>query len=359
MSLESAIKIIKRKQSKMTHYNLSEYDYHLPPELIAQEPLKQRDASKMMVLHRAEKIIESKKFEMFTSYLKEGDLLVLNDTRVIPARLIGTVEGKNKEAELLLLRKLQDQQWVCMVKPGRHLKPGSAVLLNEGVRAIITGYAEEGLRIAKFNVNEPLEYMLSRLGQVPLPPYIKKEVENPDQYQTVYARKSGSAAAPTAGFHFTDHTFNRLDEIGVEKTFITLHIGPGTFQPVKVEDIRDHVMHREYFSVNDEAENAINRVRLAGGRIIAVGTTVCRVLETIADQRGLVRGVDTSTDLYVYPGYKFKAVDAMLTNFHLPRSSLLMLVSALAGHDLIMKAYRQAVMEEYRFFSFGDCMLIL
>ncbi len=343
----------------MTQYSLSEYDYNLPSELIAQEPLKQRDASRMMILNRAKKTIENSSFESFPDCLEKGDLLVLNNTRVIPARLIGMVEGKEKEAELLLLRKLPDQSWVCMVRPGRYLKPGSAVLFKEDVRARITGHAEEGLRIVEFDCSEPFEKMLTRLGQVPLPPYIKKEVEDPDQYQTVYARENGSAAAPTAGFHFTDDTFTRLDAVGVEKTFITLHIGPGTFQRVKTEDIREHVMHREYFSVNEETAAKINETRAAGGRIVAVGTTVSRVLETLADQHGLVHSADGSTELYIYPGFRFRAVDAMLTNFHLPRSSLLMLVSALAGHDLIMEAYRMAVAEKYRFFSFGDCMFIL
>lgn len=343
----------------MEYNNLSDYDYYLPEELIAQEPLRNRDSSRMMVLHRANGLIENTLFSKLPSYLQAGDILVLNNTRVIPARLIGKISGKDLPAEILLLREEYKDTWVCMVKPGKKLKPGASVDFDFGVTANVTGYAEEGLRLIKFQSSEPFKEVLPRLGKVPLPPYIKKDVEDPNQYQTIYARENGSAAAPTAGFHFTKQTFDQLKEIGVKWTYITLHIGPGTFQPVKADDIREHVMHREYYRIDAETAASLNAVRKKGGRIIAVGTTACRVLESVADEGGLFYASDDWTGLYIYPGYRFKAVDAMLTNFHLPRSSLLMLVSALAGHKLIMKAYRQAVNERYRFFSFGDCMLIL
>ncbi len=343
----------------MTYYNLNDYDYDLPTGLIAQEPLARRDSSRMMVLNRGEHSIINSTFNQLTSYLAPGDILVLNNTRVIPARLLGKVAGKNKEAELLLLHRADQDRWVCMVRPGRHLKPGSAVELPGGLEARIVGLAEEGLRLVEFESSEPFDHILAKYGKVPLPPYIKKEVDHTDQYQTIYALEDGSAAAPTAGFHFTDHTFEQLKNAGIDWAYITLHIGPGTFQPVKAEDIRNHVMHREYYRIEQAVANRLNQTRKNGGRIIAVGTTACRVLESVVNQEGQFKAANSSTSLYIYPGFSFRAVDAMLTNFHLPRSSLLMLVSAMAGYDLIMEAYNQAVREKYRFFSFGDCMLIL
>lgn len=350
---------VKGYKSLMEYSKLSDYDYHLPPGLIAQEPLKKRDSSRMMVLGRANGSIENSNFAQLPSYLRPGDILVLNNTKVIPARLVGSIVGRKSVVELLLLRKQDNGFWIAMVKPGRRLKPGARIDLGLGVEAIIEDYADEGLRVLSFNSEQPFDEMLPKLGKVPLPPYIKKEVDDPDLYQTIYAREEGSAAAPTAGFHFTDHIFKELKGMGVETAFITLHIGPGTFQPVKVEDIRDHVMHKEYFRIDQATADRLNRARQNGGRIIAVGTTACRVLETVVDSNGIIQPADRSTGLYIYPGFKFNAVDAMLTNFHLPRSSLLMLVSALAGHGLIMSAYDMAVSEKYRFFSFGDCMLIL
>jgi S-adenosylmethionine:tRNA ribosyltransferase-isomerase len=343
----------------MEYSKLSDYDYHLPPGLIAQEPLKKRDSSRMMVLGRASGSIKNSSFDQLPSYLRPGDILVLNNTKVIPARLIGNIVGRASVAELLLLRKQNNGFWVAMVKPGRKLKPGARIDLGLGVEALIEDYADEGLRKVSFSSENPFDEMLPKLGKVPLPPYINKEVDDPELYQTIYAREEGSAAAPTAGFHFTETIFNQLGTMGVETAYITLHIGPGTFQPVKVEDIRDHVMHKEYFRIDQETADRLNRARNNGGRIVAVGTTACRVLETVADSNGVIHSADRSTGLYIYPGFKFNAVDAMLTNFHLPRSSLLMLVSALAGYDLIMNAYEKAVIEQYRFFSFGDCMLIL
>ena len=343
----------------MSKYNLSDFDYHLPPELIAQEPLNERDSSRMMVLNRKTESIETRIFSQLPAFLQKGDMLVLNNTKVIPARLIGRLMGRDKPAELLLLRKISEQTWECMVKPGRYLKPGDGIQFDHGIEARISGLAEKGLRLVEFKSGQPLEILLPQLGKVPLPPYIKKEVDSSDQYQTIYARENGSAAAPTAGFHFTERVFEALKEKGVDLAYITLHIGPGTFQPVKADDIRDHVMHREYFKINDVTAEQINRCRSAGGRIVAVGTTVCRVLESVVDEQGVMHSADRSTDLYIYPGYRFRAVDAMLTNFHLPRSSLIMMICALAGYEFTMQAYRQAVKEKYRFFSFGDCMFII
>jgi len=343
----------------MEYSKLSDYDYLLPPGLIAQEPLIKRDSSRMMVLDRSNGSIDNSSFHQLPSYLRTGDILVLNNTKVIPARLIGRIIGRASVAELLLLRKQGNGFWIAMVKPGRRLKPGARIDLGLNVEALIEDYAEEGLRVVSFNSEKPFAEMLPKLGKVPLPPYINKEVDDPDLYQTIYAREEGSAAAPTAGFHFTDATFKKLSEIGVETASITLHIGPGTFQPVKADDIRDHVMHKEYFRIDQDTADRLNLARKNGGRIIAVGTTACRVLETVADSNGIIHPAERSTGLYIYPGFKFNAVDVMLTNFHLPRSSLLMLVSALAGHGLIMRAYEKAVAEQYRFFSFGDCMLIL
>jgi len=343
----------------MEYSSLSDYDYHLPPELIAQEPLAERDSSRMLVMDRQAETIEHSIFKRLPDYLQKGDLLVLNNTRVIPARFYGLIAGKTTAAEILLLHKLPDGDWVAMAKPGRKLKPGITVQLGLGVEALITGYADKGLRTVRFSAPEPFEEILPRLGKVPLPPYIKKEVEDPEQYQTIYAAENGSAAAPTAGFHFTGRVFEALQEKGVFRAFITLHIGPGTFQPVKSQDIRKHVMHQEFYRISTETASKINQVKTAGGRIIAVGSTACRVLETAVDDTGIINAQEGWTGLYIYPGYSFRLVNAMLTNFHLPRSSLIMLVSALAGYGQIMNAYRVAVEKKYRFYSFGDCMLIL
>ncbi len=344
----------------MGRSKLSDYDYHLPEELVAQEPLKNRDQSRMLVLFRESGEIEHTSFNRLPDYLNKDDLLVLNDTRVIPARLLGQVTGKSASAELLLLYKKDNGNWVSMVKPGRKLKPGARVDLGQGVEAFIEGYAEKDFREVSFNLEGPIEEVLTQLGKVPLPPYIQREIDDPSRYQTIYAAKEGSAAAPTAGFHFTERVFNHLEEKRVETTFVTLHIGPGTFQPVKTEDIRDHVMHAEYYSIDHRVAAKLNRARKQGRRIIAVGTTVCRVLETAANDDGYFEGQKQGwTELFIYPGYKFRAVDAMLTNFHLPKSTLLMMVCAMSGYELTMQAYREAVDEKYRFYSFGDCMLIL
>ncbi len=343
----------------MEYNRLSDYDYHLPEGFIAQEPLEQRDKSRMLVLDRGDGSIEHSMFNQLPAYLEAGDLIVLNNTKVMPARLIGKIDGKTTAAELLLLHKLITGHWAAMVKPGKKLKPGTKVIFDHGVEAVIEDYAREGLRVVSFNSPEPIEKLLPSLGKVPLPPYIERELADPGQYQTVYAEKDGSAAAPTAGLHFTDHVFSSLRKKGVRVAYITLHIGPGTFQPVKTEDIRDHVMHFEHYSIETKTARMLNLAKSEGKRVIAVGTTVTRVLETAVDDNGLFKGREEGwTGLYIYPGYQFRFVDAMLTNFHLPKSTLLMLVSALAGRDNILAAYREAVEKKYRFFSFGDCMLI-
>jgi S-adenosylmethionine:tRNA ribosyltransferase-isomerase len=348
-----------RKRCLLNEYQLKDYEYHLPQELIAQEPLEQRDSSRMLVLDRQDQSIRHDRFNNFTTFLNSGDLLVLNNTKVIPARLNGSIEKSGTPAEILLINRLENGNWEAMVKPGRKLKTGTIVSFDFGVQAVIEGLAGDGLREISFSAAEDFEKILPRLGKVPLPPYIKKEVKNPEQYQTIYAREEGSAAAPTAGFHFTDQVFVELEAKGVQKAFITLHIGPGTFQPVKVEDIREHQMHHEYFRISNETAGLLNSAQAEGRRIIAVGTTVCRVLETIASGGKHFAETEGWTELYIYPGFQFKAVDALLTNFHLPRSSLLLLVSALAGRELMLKAYSAAVEQRYRFFSFGDCMLII
>lgn len=344
----------------MKYSKLSDYDYHLPAELIAQRPLENREQSRMMILNKESGSITHSTFNRFPELMEEGDLLILNNTRVIPARLVGKIEGKTGSAELLLLHKLVTGNWLAMVKPGKKLKPGAKVVFEKGLEAEIMAVAREGLRVVSFNCQEPLEKILPEIGKVPLPPYIESEIEDPDLYQTVYAEVEGSAAAPTAGFHFTEKILKVLENKGVRIAYITLHIGPGTFQPVKTEDIREHIMHFEYYSIDAKTVRLLKMARNEGKKVVPVGTTVTRVLETIAaEDRKIDGGQKGWTGLYIYPGYEFKVVDTMLTNFHLPQSTLLMLVSALAGYENIMAAYREAVEERYRFFSFGDCMLIL
>ncbi len=336
---------------------LQDFAYHLPPEMIAQEPLLQRDHSRMMVLKRNGGALEHSHFYRFPAFLNSGDLLVLNDTRVIPARLPGRRTGSGGKVEFLLLHHRAGPSWQVMVKPARKLKTGARVEFGSGLEAVVLKELGEGQRLVEFN--QPLEKLLPRLGKVPLPPYIKKEVSDPDLYQTIYALRLGSAAAPTAGFHFTPTIFKELAQRQIGQAFITLHIGPGTFQPVKEEQISRHVMHREYFEIGEEAARKINRVKENGGRVVAVGTTSCRVLETVSRPDGSVEAQKGWSDLFIYPGYKFKTVDALLTNFHLPCSTLLMLVCAFAGIDPVKKAYLEAVNRGYRFYSFGDCMLVL
>ena len=337
---------------------VSEFNYDLPEELIAQTPIEKRDMSRLMVLDRENKKIEHKVFKDILEYLEEGDCLVINNTKVLPARLYGKKEtGAN--VEFLLLNNIEGDVWECIVRPGNKLHIGTKVSFGEGIlKADILDMMEGGTRKVEFHYNGIFNEILDKIGLMPLPPYIHKELKEKDRYQTVYAKHQGSAAAPTAGLHFTDELLEKIKEKGVEIANVTLHVGIGTFRPVKVEKIEDHHMHTEHYYIKQEDVEKINRAKQNGGRIISVGTTSCRVLESVANEQGLVREVEGDTSIFIYPGYKFKCVDALITNFHLPESTLLMLVSALAGKEYIMKAYEEAVKEKYRFFSFGDAMFI-
>lgn len=339
---------------------LSDYDFELPPELIAQEPAPQRDESRLMVLFRDSGRLEHRLFRDLVHYLCPGDVLVLNETRVIPARLRAQKAGTRAEVEVLLLRPLEEDCWEVLVRPGRRARTGTRLLLGEGLaECFVEERTAAGGRKVRFSSPLPVRELIARLGEVPLPPYIKKHPQDPERYQTVYARQEGSVAAPTAGLHFTPELLARIEKAGVRIARILLHVGLGTFRPVRVEDITRHHMHAEYYEVTQEAAQEINEARARGGRVVAVGTTSVRCLETVADDSGRVQPGAGWTDLFIYPGYRFRVVDALVTNFHLPRSTLLMLVSAFAGREKILAAYRTAVEMRYRFFSFGDAMLIL
>ena len=338
---------------------LKEFYYDLPEELIAQVPIKKRDESRLMVLDRKKQTIEHKVFKDILDYLQPGDCLVRNNTKVIPARIYGKKEtGAN--VEFLLLNNIEGDIWESIVRPGNKLHVGTKVTFGDGkLNAEILEVMEGGTRKVKFTYNGIFNEILDEIGMMPLPPYIHEELKEKDRYQTVYAKYQGSAAAPTAGLHFTEELLEKIREKGVEIANVTLHVGIGTFRPVKVEKIEEHHMHSEHFYIKQEDVDKINNARKNGGRIISVGTTSCRVLESIADENGFVKETEGDTSIFIYPGYKFKCIDGLITNFHLPESTLLMLVSALAGKDYIMKAYNEAVKERYRFFSFGDAMLIL
>ena len=338
---------------------VSDFNYNLPKELIAQVPIKNRDQSRLMVLDRKNKTIEHKIFKDIIDYLQPGDCLVRNNTKVIPARLYGIKEETGANVEFLLLKRIDGDIWEVMVKPGKKLMPGVRVKFGNGLlKAEILEKLEDGNRKVKFEYNGIFNEILNKIGLMPLPPYIHEKLKEKDRYQTVYAKYEGSAAAPTAGLHFTDELFEELKEKGVEVANVTLHVGIGTFRPVKVENIEEHDMHSEHFYIKAEDAEKINKAKKEGHRIIAVGTTSCRVLESIADANGYVKEVEGDTNIFIYPGYKFKCLDALITNFHLPESTLIMLVSALAEKDFIMQAYEEAVKEQYRFFSFGDAMFI-
>ena len=335
------------------------FDYELPQELIAQTPLKDRTASRLMVLDRAKETVSHDCFKNIKQYLKKGDCLVLNNTRVIPARLYGCREGSGGNVEFLLLNRLSTNRWETIVKPGRKLREGHRAVFGNGeLVAEIKEVLENGNRIVEFEHEGLFENVLDRLGEMPLPHYITERLEDKERYQTVYAKYDGSAAAPTAGLHFTSKLLSEIEEMGVKVAYVTLHVGLGTFRPVKVENIEDHDMHSEWYSVPPETAEIVNKTKAAGGRVIAVGTTSCRTLESATDENGMLPAKSDSTNIFIYPGYKFKMIDALITNFHLPKSTLIMLVSALAGYDLTMEAYRRAVEEKYRFFSFGDAMFI-
>lgn len=338
---------------------VSDFNYNLPKELIAQVPIKDRDQSRLMVLDRKNKTIEHKIFKDIIDYLEPGDCLVRNNTKVIPARLYGVKEETGANVEFLLLKRVDGDIWEVMVKPGRKLMPGVRVEFGNGLlKAEILEKLEDGNRKVKFEYNGIFNEILNEIGLMPLPPYIHEKLKEKDRYQTVYAKYEGSAAAPTAGLHFTDELFKKLKEKGVEVANVTLHVGIGTFRPVKVENIEEHDMHSEHFYIKAEDAEKINKAKREGHRVIAVGTTSCRVLESVADDNGYVKEVEGDTNIFIYPGYKFKCLDALITNFHLPESTLIMLVSALAGKDFIMQAYEEAVKEQYKFFSFGDAMFI-
>lgn len=338
---------------------VSDFNYELPQELIAQVPIKDRSASRLMVLNRENKTIEDKIFKDILDYLKPGDCLVRNNTKVIPARLYGIKEETGVHIEFLLLKRIERNIWEVMVHPGRRLKIGTKVIFGNGLlKAEILEMMEGGNRKVKFEYEGIFNEILDQIGLMPLPPYIKEKLDDKSRYQTVYAKYEGSAAAPTAGLHFTEELLEKIKGKGVEIANVTLHVGIGTFRPVKVENIEEHDMHSEHYYIKHEDAEKINNTKKNGGRIIAVGTTSCRVLESVADENGLVKETEGDTSIFIYPGYKFKCIDCLITNFHLPESTLIMLVSALAGKDYIMKAYKHAVEEKYRFFSFGDAMFI-
>ena len=339
--------------------DVKDFYYDLPEELIAQVPIAKRDESRLLVLDRENKTIEHKIFKDILDYLKPGDCLVRNNTKVLPARIYGKKEtGAN--VEFLLLNNIEGDIWESIVRPGNKLHVGTKVIFGDGLlNAEILEVMEGGTRKVKFTYKGIFNEILDQIGLMPLPPYIHEELKEKNRYQTVYAKYQGSAAAPTAGLHFTEELLEKIKEKGVEIANVTLHVGIGTFRPVKVEKIEDHHMHTEHYYIKPEDVEKINKTKQNGGRIISVGTTSCRVLESVANEQGLVREVEGDTSIFIYPGYKFKCVDALITNFHLPESTLLMLVSALAGKDYIMKAYEEAVKEKYRFFSFGDAMFIM
>ena len=340
-----------------------DFYYDLPEELIAQSPSEERDMCRLMVLDRKTGEIEHKVFRDIIDYLNPEDMLVVNSSKVIPARLLGVTEKTGSSMELLLLRALENGEWETLVRPGKRAKVGASFSFGGILRATVTGLVDGGNRTVKFEYDiekyKNIYEALDEIGNMPLPPYITKKLENKSDYQTVYAKEEGSAAAPTAGLHFTDELIERIKAKGVGYGEVTLHVGLGTFRPVKVDKIEEHLMHGEYFHITDDVAAEINRRRAAGGRIIAVGTTSSRVLESVSTPDGIVHPIDGETSIFIYPGYKFKAVDALITNFHLPESTLIMLVSALAGKEHVMNAYEVAVREKYRFFSFGDAMLIV
>lgn len=338
---------------------VSDFDFYLPEELIAQHPLEKRDTSKLMVLDKNTGDIEHKHFHDIIDYLNEGDTLVLNNTRVMPARLIGEKEETGGKIEFLLLKRIEGDKWECLAKPGKRAKIGQKFTFGNGkLKCTVVDIVEEGNRIIEFSYEGIFEQVLDELGEMPLPPYITEKLEDRERYQTVYSKEKGSAAAPTAGLHFTEELLRKVKEKGVNIAYLTLHVGLGTFRPVKVDDINEHIMHSEFYNLDEENANIINETKKRGDRVIAVGTTSTRTLETIGGEDGFVSPQSGWTDIFIYPGYKYKIVDNLITNFHLPESTLIMLVSALAGKENVMNAYKKAVEEKYRFFSFGDSMFI-
>ncbi len=351
-------------EKKPTDLKTADFYYDLPERLIAQHPMEKRDSSRLMVIDRKSGKVEHKHFYDIIDYLREGDVLVINDSKVIPARLYGHAEGREEALlELLLLRQHELDCWECLVKPGKRARIGSRAVFGGGIlRGEVLDIVEEGNRIIRFEYDKDryanIYDVLSVVGMMPLPPYITERLEDNSRYQTVYAREEGSAAAPTAGLHFTPELLERIRAKGVKIAPVMLHVGLGTFRPVKAERVDEHIMHTEYFSVSKESADIINAAKASGGRLICVGTTSCRTIESVAEENGYIPAMSGDTGIFIYPGYRFKAVDALITNFHLPESTLLMLVSAFYDKEKMMANYRLAVEEEYRFFSFGDCMLI-
>lgn len=339
--------------------NVKDYDYDLPEELIAQDPLEDRSSSRLMVLDRQTGDVEHRHFTDILEYLHPGDCLVINNTKVIPARLFGVKEDTQAKIEVLLLKRKENDIWETLVKPGKKAKPGTKLVFGDGLlTAEVVDVVEEGNRLIQFHYDGIFEEILDQLGQMPLPPYITHQLKDKNRYQTVYAKYDGSAAAPTAGLHFTKELLQKVKDMGVDIAEVTLHVGLGTFRPVKVENVLDHHMHSEFYMVSQEAADKINRAKERGHRVIAVGTTSTRTLEAAADENGRLHETSGWTEIFIYPGYQFKVIDALITNFHLPQSTLVMLVSALAGREHVLHAYETAVKERYRFFSFGDAMLI-
>ena len=339
--------------------NVSDFNFNLPEELIAQDPLEDRASSRLLVLDKETGDVTHKHFRDVLKYLKKGDCLVLNDTKVIPARLFGTKVGTDAKIEVLLLKRKSDNVWETLVKPGKKMREGAEVSFGNGLlKGKVVGVVDEGNRLIQFEYDGIFEEILDELGQMPLPPYITHQLQDKNRYQTVYAKHDGSAAAPTAGLHFTKELLEEIEAMGVKIAHVTLHVGLGTFRPVKVETIEEHHMHSEFYIVEEEEAKKINDTKKEGGRVICVGTTSCRTLESATGEDGVLKAGSGWTQIFIYPGYKFKILDCLITNFHLPESTLVMLVSALAGKDHVMAAYEEAIQERYRFFSFGDAMMI-
>ncbi len=343
----------------MTSLKKSDFYFDLPEELIAQDPLEDRSASRLLMLHKESGEIKHEIFRNIIEYLQEGDCLVLNNTRVIPARLLGEKEDTGAHVEVLLLKRHEADVWETLVRPGKKCRPGSRLSFGDGLlKAEVLEVVEEGNRLVRFEYEGIFEEVLDKLGEMPLPPYITHKLQDKNRYQTVYAKYDGSAAAPTAGLHFTPQLLADIEAKGVKIAYVTLHVGLGTFRPVKEENILDHHMHSEYYQVSEEAAEIINATKSAGGRVICVGTTSCRTVESASTEDGMIHAGCDNTEIFIYPGYKFKVLDCLITNFHLPESTLVMLVSALAGRENVLAAYKEAVEEKYRFFSFGDAMFI-
>ncbi len=339
---------------------LSDYYYELPEELIAQDPLEKRDSSRLMVVDRKTGATTHRHFHDIIEYLNPGDCLVINDTKVIPARLIGVKPDTGASVEVLLLKRREEKLWEAIVRPGKKLRPGAKVSFGDGLlNGEIVDVVDEGNRLVRFDYEGIWEELLDKLGQMPLPPYITHKLQDKNRYQTVYAKHEGSAAAPTAGLHFTNELLSEIEEKGIKIARVTLHVGLGTFRPVKVDNILEHHMHSEYYMIDETAAKVINETKASGGRVISVGTTSTRTLETAGQADGTIKASSGDTDIFIYPGYKFKIVDGLITNFHLPESTLLMLVSAFSDRERILKVYEEAVKERYRFFSFGDAMFLI